>query len=44
MNTWHEVTTLEEIPLTLGNLIGGSICTGMLLYATYGRMNKHAQF
>ena len=33
----------NQIPVTLGNLIGGSIFTGMLFYTTYGRMNKHVR-
>jgi len=34
----------NQIPVTLGNLVGGSVFTGMLLYTTYGRMNKHVRF
>lgn len=34
----------NQIPVTLGNLIGGAIFTGILLYATYGKMNKHVQW
>ena len=33
----------NQVPVTLGNIIGGAVFTGMLLYATYGRTNKHAQ-
>ena len=30
----------NEIPVTLGNLVGGLLFTGMALYATYGRQNR----
>jgi formate/nitrite transporter len=30
----------NEIPVTLGNLVGGFLFTGMALYATYGRQNR----
>ncbi len=33
----------NQVPVTLGNIIGGSIFTGMLLYTTYGRMNKRVR-
>lgn len=32
----------NEIPVTLGNLVGGLLFTGMALYATYGRQNRPA--
>ena len=33
----------NQIPVTLGNLMGGSIFTGILLYTTYGRMNNYVR-
>lgn len=33
----------NQIPVTLGNLVGGAVFTGMFLYATYGRVVQPAQ-
>jgi len=32
----------NQIPVTLGNVLGGAIFTGLALYVTYGRTPVHA--
>lgn len=36
----HQWLLWNQLPVTLGNLVGGAVFTGMFLYATYGRPDK----